>query len=83
MTATIEDEILDKLPPGQREELARVLDQYPISLEKGVPLPWDDIIGRYPDLAEPLQLYGESLRLLCLAGDQLGGSRPVPASGEG
>jgi eukaryotic-like serine/threonine-protein kinase len=83
MTVIAEDEILDKLPPMQREELARVLDEYLVSLEKGVPLPLDEIIDRYPDLAEPLQLYGESLRLLCVAGDHLGRSRSAPASGEG
>jgi hypothetical protein len=79
MTAIVEDEILDALPPSQREELARVLDEYLVSLEKGLPLPWEDVVARYPDLAEPLRLYGESLRLLCLAGDQLGAGRTVTA----
>lgn len=83
MTAVAEDEVLDKLPPEQRDELARVLDDYLISLEKGVPLPLDEIIEQHPDLAEPLRLYGESLRLLCVAGDQLGRDRPPPPPGEG
>jgi serine/threonine protein kinase len=72
MTLLDEDEILDKLPPERRELLAFALDEYLVSLERGVPLPWDDVVAKYPDLAEPLQVYGESLRLLCVAGDQLG-----------
>ena len=82
MTAIAEDEILDALPPAQRDELARVLDEYLVSLERGVPLPWDDVVAGHPQLAEPLRLYGESLRLLCLAGDQLGAGRAMaPAAG--
>jgi eukaryotic-like serine/threonine-protein kinase len=72
MTVLAEDEILDKLPPEQREVLAFALDEYLVSLEKGVPLPWDDLVAKHPDLAEPLQVFGESLRLLCMAGDRLG-----------
>ena len=78
MTAIADDDILDTLPPAQREELAQVLDEYLVSLEQGVPLPLDDLVARHPDLAEPLRLYGESLRLLCLAGDQLGRRRAAP-----
>ena len=75
MTVLADDEILDRLPPEQRESLAFALDEYLVSLEKGVPLPWDDLVAKYPDLAEPLQVYGESLRLLCVAGDRLGRNR--------
>jgi hypothetical protein len=75
MTLLDEDEILDKLSPERRESLALALDEYLVSLERGVPLPWDDVVAKYPDLAEPLQVYGESLRLLCVAGDQLGRTR--------
>jgi len=82
MTLIAEDEILDALPPQQRDELARVLDEYLVSLETGVPLPWDDVVAKHPELAEPLQLYGGSLRLLCLAGDQLGCARTTPGAAE-
>ena len=83
MTVTAEDDILDALPPHQREELARVLDEYLVSLEKGVPLPWDDVVAQYPEMAEPLRMYGESLRLLCLAGGQFGRTRSAATPSDG
>ena len=83
MTAIAADEILDALPLEQRETLALVLDEYLVSLEKGVPLPFDELVDRHPDLAEPLRLYGESLRLLCLAGDRLGRHRTTETPPDG
>ena len=75
MTVIADDDILQTLPAEQREHLALVLDEYLVSLERSVPLPFDELVARHPDLAEPLRWYAESLRLLCLAGDHLGRPR--------
>lgn len=80
MTMIAADDILQTLPPQQREHLALVLDEYLVSLERGVPLPFDELVAQHPDLAEPLRMYGESLRLLCLAGDRLGRQRSAEAA---
>jgi serine/threonine protein kinase/tetratricopeptide (TPR) repeat protein len=83
MTATGCDEILDVLTPAQEEQLAGVLDEYLVSLERGVPLPLEDIVARHPDLADPLRTYADSLQFLCLATDQFARGRPAvpPAHG--
>lgn len=83
MTASADHDLLDTLPPSQREKLAAVLDQYLVALENDVPLPLDDLVARHPDLSGPLRLYGDSLRVLCLAGNQLGGRRPAESPSEG
>ena len=83
MTATGCDEILDVLTPAQEEQLAGVLDEYLVSLERGVPLPLEDIVARHPDLADPLRTYADSLQFLCLATYQFARGRPAvpPAHG--
>ncbi|HPM81059.1 MAG TPA: serine/threonine-protein kinase [Candidatus Anammoximicrobium sp.] len=82
MTAIADDDILQTLPAEQREHLALVLDQYLASLERSVPLPFDELVAQHPDLAEPLRWYAESLRLLCLAGDHLGRRRSAESSAD-
>jgi len=82
MTVIADDDILQTLPAEQREHLALVLDEYLVSLERSVPLPFDELVARHPDLAEPLRWYAESLRLLCLAGDHLGRQRSAESSAD-
>lgn len=80
MTTRDDVDLVDGLTIHQREKLARVLDEYLVALERGEPVAIDELMSQHPDLATPLRLYGESLRMLCLAGGQLGARRPTGGS---
>jgi len=52
------------LAPDQQDRLARILDDYLVSLENGMPLSAEQLIGEHPELAEQLRSYLDGLELL-------------------
>ena len=52
------------LPPNVQQQLADVLDEYLVSVERGHPVDVNGLLGRYPELAGPLREYLDALELL-------------------
>ena len=47
-----------------QQQLAEILDEYLRSMEEGIPADPEQLVARYPDLAEPLSEYIDGLSLL-------------------
>ena len=58
---SIEPSTLRALTDEQKERLTTILDRYLSDLERGVPQDPSHLVAEHPDLAEPLQLYLDSL----------------------
>ena len=75
MREATDHDVLETLPAAEREKLATVLDEFVAALEQGRPVSIEDVVSRHPDLAAPIRLYAESLRVLCLAAPRPAGDR--------
>ncbi len=67
---------LDSLSPESQQRLAEVLEKYLNGLEQGAPPDVEELVGQYPDLAEPLREYLGSLDFV----HQAAAARPARAS---
>jgi hypothetical protein len=65
----------------EQDRLAKILDEYLWSLERGAPLAPAELIERHPEMADQLRQY---LSGLALFHDAVGGPLPIvpPASGD-
>lgn len=84
--ASQDSSLLETLTDEQRERLTSLLDVYLQALEQGVPASPQQMLADHPDLAEPLQVYLDSLhRLHDVAGGFAGASKtnapPLQLSG--
>ncbi len=71
------DSSIEALSPEVQQRLAEVLESYLDDLEHGLAPAAEDLVGRYPDLAEPLRAHLGSLDFLHGAAVELRSSGPA------
>lgn len=77
---SVEPSGIQHLTDEQKERLTQVLDDYLRALENGVPSDPSELLAANPDLAEPLQLYLDSLNELHLVAAGFDDRTPRAAS---